>query len=447
MPTVFLFAYLLMAFPMARGPEDPRPEDVCKFTESLGHQSLALQMACLARGAGLHHDAGHALGWEVQTVISAGGDVAVISAKEETRECAIAFKGSREFDDWRNNVRVFPLEEVHGPAHSNKTYHVHRGFVNEYRALKETEGWEEWEKLRADRAQCLGGIYLTGHSMGGAIASIHKLEQWGEDSDQATVFTFGAPRAVETVYQDCRGFRYILKGLAGSDAVPGLPRRLVHGHTAVVLRRTLKGFRQSVLDCGSQVGGGFGVMQHRMRAYIWFLYKIENPGLIHRPGEHLIRLTDDQGHGEVVEDDEELLMLEAEEEAATAGALEEALGRIIEEEVSEVTARLVRERVLEFGGSASSEGPSPGDVLMGGVGGDEGEGEIGAWGGAEQQDGRFADGGGMEEDLYMDSGEVPMFVEETDEEDLRLEMLDIDPPFEVLEGGEGGGMTPDEVFR
>ncbi|CEM19280.1 unnamed protein product [Vitrella brassicaformis CCMP3155] len=261
---------------------DPRPEHVCHHTrtgggrgEPYGYQSVDLQMACLARGA-IHESSGDAWGWTVHSVIKENDDVGVVSVKPSLAQCAIAFKGTHEWDDWRNDFRMHPLQNL--TARDGNVYGVHYGFYKEYETIKSSPSWSTWTALLAS-PQCSGGIFITGHSLGGAIASLHKLEHFGEAAEGAVVYSFAAPRPTREGFNDCNGFRYYLQSYAGmgSDPVPGFPRSLQHGHTGVLLLRGLFGWSRVVTGCGDQGGGGIGLHQHRMRKYIFHIWKTDDP--------------------------------------------------------------------------------------------------------------------------------------------------------------------------
>jgi len=60
---------------------------------------------------------------------------------------------------------------------------------------------------------CANGVYITGHSLGGAIASMHAFDV-GEGN--AETVTFAAPRAGNT-HTFCSARRYFLTSTAGDD--------------------------------------------------------------------------------------------------------------------------------------------------------------------------------------------------------------------------------------
>ena len=91
----------------------------------------------------------------------------------------LAFRGSEQVSDWLTNARFMPTSREQG-------VHIHTGFID---ALDEI-----WEELAvAVRAKDLP-IVVTGHSLGGAVASLAALRLAIAGAAVAGVVTFGQPR-------------------------------------------------------------------------------------------------------------------------------------------------------------------------------------------------------------------------------------------------------------
>lgn len=110
--------------------------------------------------------------------MAARKDCAVVSIKDKV--CAIAFEGS---DD-----SLEPIE----PAFRMGTvmingYEVWRGCAREYRRFKEHPEFGAWMRLATDSEQCQQ-VYITGHSLGAAVAVLHRL-----DVEFGRLVTFAAP--------------------------------------------------------------------------------------------------------------------------------------------------------------------------------------------------------------------------------------------------------------
>ena len=92
--------------------------------------------------------------------------------------CA-AFRGTNELADWRDNVQV---GKVKGPFGR-----VHRGFQS---ALMDV-----WPAMRARLANYpQRPLWLTGHSLGGAMATLAAAQLADADESFIGVYTFGSPR-------------------------------------------------------------------------------------------------------------------------------------------------------------------------------------------------------------------------------------------------------------
>ncbi len=90
--------------------------------------------------------------------------------------------------DWLNNAQAFLMR----PTRSWDG-RVHRGF---YQALNQV-----YERIRADLNGIVANnpnihIFLTGHSLGGALATLcaYRLQKFDNDINISGVYTFGAPR-------------------------------------------------------------------------------------------------------------------------------------------------------------------------------------------------------------------------------------------------------------
>ena len=167
----------------------PRPE------KPGGRQQLA---DCLAGGK-----------FELKGIINQD-DVQVFLAVNPDEFAVLAFRGTANWGDWKIDLNV-PLVTL--PEH--KGVCIHRGF------------WETYEALAAavhelvDGAQ-LGdlGLYITGHSLGGALAQIASMDL--ERDTLAACYTFGSPRVATLDFDElvkCPHYRVV----DNWDLVPGVP--------------------------------------------------------------------------------------------------------------------------------------------------------------------------------------------------------------------------------
>ncbi len=126
-------------------------------------------------------------------------------------EMTIAFRGTA---DWRNALTDMDCKLIHAGG-----YRVHRGF---HQAV---------EAIDASLTAALGDVsgmrlWVTGHSLGGALAELWALRALERGHDIAGVYTFGQPRvgdAAFAAYYDSllkpRTFRVV----HGDDVVPRIP--------------------------------------------------------------------------------------------------------------------------------------------------------------------------------------------------------------------------------
>ncbi len=97
----------------------------------------------------------------------------------------IAFRGTNEINDWLDNLNAFPEIALFGK--------FHRGF---YRSVEDL--WSDIkshvEKIRQDLGK--KPVFITGHSLGGAMASVAAAKYIHKDEPFTSVYTFGQPRAM-----------------------------------------------------------------------------------------------------------------------------------------------------------------------------------------------------------------------------------------------------------
>lgn len=147
-------------------------------------------------------------------------------------EMFVIFPGSASMRDWMSNlqVRLVPWIDDASPDR------VHRGFGRAFWSVK-TELLRRLESART--------IYLAGHSLGGALATLTAkyLAEMGHLDRVAGVYLYGSPRvgnaAFARAYNQALGYRTFRFCNAG-DPVPHIPwlfGRYRHVDTQVYLDR------------------------------------------------------------------------------------------------------------------------------------------------------------------------------------------------------------------
>ena len=114
------------------------------------------------------------------------GFVAVRRAGDEMGMAVVSFRGTENLQDWMTNLQysLIPADSPQ-PAANESTARVHQGFRDAFLSVRG----------QVDRyLPCAEGlpIFITGHSLGGALATLGAahLSGWG----LAACYTFGAPR-------------------------------------------------------------------------------------------------------------------------------------------------------------------------------------------------------------------------------------------------------------
>ncbi|MEQ1739408.1 MAG: lipase family protein [Methyloglobulus sp.] len=144
-----------------------------------------------------------------------------------------AFRGTDEIKDWLDNVNVFAEKALFGE--------FHRGFWRSLNDVwqplykKYNELWESdmlQNKLQGGNLQIkkVRPIFITGHSLGGAMATIAVARLIHEDKPFISAYTFGQPRAMSVdtarifnVEAKSRVFRF----QNNNDIVTRIPARLM----------------------------------------------------------------------------------------------------------------------------------------------------------------------------------------------------------------------------
>lgn len=127
----------------------------------------------------------------------------------------VAFSGSECFNDWWTNI-TFVSET--GPFPGTK---VHKGFQD---ALVPTlvviASNVQKFNLRGEKE-----IWLTGHSLGGALASLLAAMLLADDFEVAALYTYGAPRVGDTRFEKIfnEKFQAAYRVVNQDDVVPHLP--------------------------------------------------------------------------------------------------------------------------------------------------------------------------------------------------------------------------------
>lgn len=145
----------------------------------------------------------------------------------------MTFRGTNEVADWLDNLNVFSTKVLFGE--------FHRGF---WEALEDV--WEPiYEKYRELRANDKRPLFITGHSLGGAMATVATAKFVHDDQPFTSTYTFGQPRAMSRdtsliFNSECKS-RYF-RFHNNNDIVTRVPARIMnYSHVGSYLYISLKG--------------------------------------------------------------------------------------------------------------------------------------------------------------------------------------------------------------
>lgn len=125
------------------------------------------------------------MGFDEWTAIETGNTVAYVVVSSEV--VVVVVRGSDDIEDWLLNGQF-----LHCPAQGEISFSFHRGFLKAYNCIR--------DKLRDAVSQKAHDrkLWLCGHSLGGAIATICAIDiQHGTSTPKPTLVTFGQPRVTD----------------------------------------------------------------------------------------------------------------------------------------------------------------------------------------------------------------------------------------------------------
>jgi hypothetical protein len=126
----------------------------------------------------------------------------------------LAFRGTRRLPNWMTSANLWML-----PAFGGK---VHQGFAHAWSTVRVgvTEQLDRWHT--AGRR-----LWITGHSLGGALATLAAEDFHGQGRAVQQVMTFGAPRVGDSVFAASYTIPTI-RFVNYHDPVPWVPPHLTH---------------------------------------------------------------------------------------------------------------------------------------------------------------------------------------------------------------------------
>lgn len=137
-----------------------------------------------------------------------GTDTQAFMVADACNNVAVAFRGTETFNlrDWETDFNVAQNSEG-----------IHRGFFAGYESIR-----GQVDKLLRSM-NVFGHVFLTGHSLGAALATV---AAWHPPGVKHTLVTFGSPRVGSQEFATdvmSKLERRVTRYVHGSDAVTGLP--------------------------------------------------------------------------------------------------------------------------------------------------------------------------------------------------------------------------------
>jgi len=158
-----------------------------------------------------------------------------VARDDRRREIVVAFRGSHELADMVTDGNIVLIPLVSHGVEKNNTALVHAGFLLSYNSVRAVV-------VHVVRHQLLAfpdyTVVITGHSLGGALASIAALSVKSNIPSAAIrLFTYGQPRTGDAAYadlvEDVVGRNFIYRAVHTWDGVPTMiPENLGYHHHA-----------------------------------------------------------------------------------------------------------------------------------------------------------------------------------------------------------------------
>ena len=219
-----------------------------------------------------------------------------------SRFMVLAFRGSQEPKDWLTNfttqLRNLTIQKNGIVSISSYKGRVHAGFFLAWAIIEGAvlAQISQWQLEAAEKGEALPPLYITGHSLGGALATIAAAALSDNGIDVAGVYTFGQPRVGDRLFVsqlnshiNGKVFRFVNH----NDIVPHVPPPFsvwnptrLYGHVGIVKYFDAKGtiipnytllarLTDNAFGIGKAfLGSGFEqISDHRMEYYISHLEK------------------------------------------------------------------------------------------------------------------------------------------------------------------------------
>lgn len=152
------------------------------------------------------------------SVHGADHDTAQAALIEHHDFLCMAFRGTNELGDWLDNLNAFPRDELFGRFHTGfwqSVSDVWHPIHQRYQELRDTDKRP---------------LFITGHSLGGAMATIAAARLVHRDQPFTAVYTFGQPRCMNrgaAMFFNAEAGRRFYRFQNNEDIVTRVPSRVM----------------------------------------------------------------------------------------------------------------------------------------------------------------------------------------------------------------------------
>jgi subtilisin family serine protease/pimeloyl-ACP methyl ester carboxylesterase len=169
---------------------------------------------------------------ETQAFVASSSDVVILS-----------FRGTESLGDWLGNLRLLSSSRRYGKVHS--------GFLAGYLLARAEIAAALQQAGAADKP-----LFITGHSLGGALAAIFAAEDW-ETFNVSGIYTFGQPRTGKAGFRSFIDSKYpyrYFRFVNDDDVVPRVPPgyehvgELIHFDAFGDVRQTSNALEAAVIE-------------------------------------------------------------------------------------------------------------------------------------------------------------------------------------------------------
>ena len=148
-------------------------------------------------------------GFEVRATFNAG-DVQTFLAVNPEQLAVLSFRGTANWGDWKINLNAGRV-----PMPGREAVGIHRGFWDAFKDSADKIRLAVDKEVPNDL-----GLYITGHSLGGALAQIASVVL--ERDNLAACYTYGSPRVATAAFDTCVKCPHY-RVVNHWDLVPGVP--------------------------------------------------------------------------------------------------------------------------------------------------------------------------------------------------------------------------------